>query len=325
MVSQAAFAGGLFPKVLVSVAPLAPYTDEILRGLGSTQSLLRAGQDPHSFALSPSQARALDEADILIVPDIHMNPVLASMVAKKKHLRVIDLSTLDGADPLPYTTANPWLAQLQQAASPAKKSPKKNDSHTEHAHGTAADTSANDPHFWLDPERMAALAPALASAIAETTPEARTLLRANAQQLATHLRQEVIPPLRTMLSAPARTRNALNQPEIPFITYHAAYQYFLARFNLTHHGEITTRPEDTMGAQSMVRLLSGAEGVRVRCLIGEQETTLMARIAKASGARIVLLSPEQLVDRTQVDALDWLKNDYDRLLYTTAKAFAACL
>ncbi len=324
MVSQAAIAGGLFPKILVSVPTLAPYTDEILRGLGTSQSLLRAGQDPHSFALSPTQARALDEADIIIVPDLKMNPVLAGMIAKKKHLRVIELSALAGAEPLPYASENPWLERMkQQSNPPAKNNTKTKKALDTHAHDHAP--AMVDPHIWLDPERMAALAPALADAIAETAPEARTLLAANAKNLALHLRNEVLPPLRAMLAATFRRTNALDQPEIPFITYHAAYQYFLARFNLAHHGEITTRPEEMMGAATTATLLTGAEKIRVRCLIGEQETLLMTRIAKASGARIVLLSPEQRVDRAQVDALDWLKNDYDRLLYKTAKTFADCL
>lgn len=51
----------------------------------------------------------------------------------------------------------------------------------------------------------------------------------------------------------------------------------------------------------------------------------MTTIADNSGARIVLLSPEQLPTRKDVDALDWIGSDYDRLLYVTAKAFGECL
>ena len=85
MVSQAAIASELFPKILVMPAPLVPYVDDIIRGAGTSQSLLRPGQEPHDFALSPSQAKALDAADILIVADLGMNPALARIVAKKKH------------------------------------------------------------------------------------------------------------------------------------------------------------------------------------------------------------------------------------------------
>jgi ABC-type Zn2+ transport system substrate-binding protein/surface adhesin len=147
----------------------------------------------------------------------------------------------------------------------------------------------------------------------------------NARTLSTHLRRDVMPAMRELLSKPSSTISAVNRPEIPFITYHAAYQYFMGRFKLTHYGEITSRPEVKMGASSTVTMLGGAESLHIRCLIGEERDVLMTRIAKSSGARIVLLSPEQIPERKNVDALDWIENDYDRLLYVTAKAFSGCL
>lgn len=330
MVSQAAFAGGLFPKVLVTVAPLQPYVDEIMRGYGKSENLLRPGQDPHSFALAPSQAKALDEADIIIVPDLGMSPFLKRTLAGKPHIKVIELSALQGAEPLPYPAHNPWLEQLKATAKQLrneKAKPKKDDD-DEHEHTTKKKdepTIRNDPHLWLDPERMAAIAPAVAAGIAERAPEEKVTLANNAQLLARHLRRDVIPPLRALLGKPVRTTNGMEQPEIPFITYHAAYQYFLGRFGLEYTGEITARPEETMGARSMITLLDGAQKIRIRCLIGEQQGVLMSRVAEASGAKMVFLNPEQLVAARDVDALDWMKNDYDRLLYQTAKTFAGCL
>jgi len=322
MVSQAAIAGELFPKVVVAPLPLKPYVDEILRGVGESHSLLKPGQDAHDFALSPSQAKMLAEADILIVPDLSMNPVLRRLSAKNKRLRVIELSGLDGAAALPYAAENPWLGAAKEAA-------EDNHAHAEEAHDhhdhEGPDHGIIDPHLWLDPERMAAMAKPLATALSQPTDDTRATLTANATALATHLRSDVIPELRAMLSKKPKTTNALTQPQIPFITYHAAYQYFLERFGLAHTGEITQRPEEMMGAKTTTTLIRSAENQRVRCLIGEQENVMMQRIAKSSGARIILLSPEQLPARETVDAIDWIRNDYDRFLYVTAKAFAGCL
>lgn len=334
LTAQAASAAGLFPKVVVTVAPLKPYVDEILAGHGEAQNLLRPGQDAHSFALTLPQANMLEEADIIIVPDLQMSPFLARLIAKKKKLRVVELSALKGAYPLPYASDNPWLEAAKEAAekkaagkhghTDAHDDAEAHDDHDDHAHaGTGR--GVNDPHLWLDPERMAAIAVPLAREIGTHAPEARGALVANANLLASHLRNEVSPQLAAMLAKPSNTRNAVSRPEIPFITYHAAYQYFLARFNLAHYGEITKRPEEAMGAKTIAGILSGAENLHIRCLIGEQKNVLMTNIAKSSGARIVILSPEQIPARKDVDALDWIKNDYDRLLYVTAKAFSTCL
>ena len=337
LTAQAASAAGLFPKVVVTVAPLKPYVDEILAGHGEAQNLLRPGQDAHSFALTLPQAKMLDEADVIIVPDLAMSPFLARLLATKKKLHVVELTALKGAYPLPYASDNPWLEAAKEAAE--KKAATKHghadehadadehdahDDHDDHDHA-GADRGVNDPHLWLDPERMAAIAVPLAREIGTHAPEARGALVANANLLASHLRNEVTPQLAAMLSKPGSTSNAVARPEIPFITYHAAYQYFLARFNLTHYGEITKRPEEAMGAKTIASILSGAENLHIRCLIGEQKNVLMVNIAKSSSAKIVIISPEQIPPRADVDALDWIKNDYDRLLHVTAKAFSKCL
>jgi zinc transport system substrate-binding protein len=328
LTSQAAIAGGLFPKVVVTVAPLKPYVDEIMHGHGQSQSLLRPGQEAHDFALAPSQAQMLDSADIVIVPDHGMSPMLKSLLTKKKAL-VIELSSLDGAEPLPYSTENPWLEAMKAKAKPKAEKhdheAQNDDDAHEHTHASDEKTPMNDPHLWLDPERMAAIAVPLARAMAQKSPEIQATLVTNATTLAKHLRNEVMPQLRTMLNKKARMVDGMEMPQIPFITYHAGYQYFLARFRLTHYGEITTRPEEKMGAQTKASLLSGVESIRVRCLIGEQSSVLMERIAKATDAKIILLSPEQLVARGDVDALDWITSDYDRFIYKTAKIFSNCL
>ena len=352
LIAQAAYAGEIFPRIVVTVAPITPYVNAVLGNAGKAENLLRPGQDAHDFSMTLKQAEMLDKADIIIVPDMAMSPFLQRTLARKKNLRVIELTALKGAEPLPYAPSNPWLETMKANATVAGSRGKAKDAHTHdhEAHGHDAHDHdehdahasevkaapevhdnhdhhavATDPHIWLDPERMAAIALPLAQAISADYPALRPELTTNAQALRSHLLREVTPALRTMLAKPARTQSAVERPIIPFITYHAAYQYFLSRFGLAHYGEITTRPEETMGAKTSATLLSGAKTLHVRCLIGEHTGGLMGPIAKAAGARMVLLSPEQLAPTSNKDSKDWIKNDYDRFLYHSAKTFAECL
>lgn len=333
--TQAAFAGTLYPKVLVSVAPLVPYTDAILQGIGASQCLIRAGQDPHSFTLAPTQAKMLADADMLIVPDLGMSPLLGRLVKNYPKLKIVSLSTFKGANALPYADENPWVAKVKAVAG-AHADDEKFEPHDHYQHVTgkrnaeeeksaAPSAPAIDPHFWLDPERMAAIAGPLAETIADFAPDQRRVLEQNATALAQHLRRDVTPSLRAMLHASAGDDIHTTKPEIPFITYHAAYQYFLARFGLTPQGQIISRPEEYLGAKSLDELLRAAKGITIRCIIGEQDTPLVRKIAVLSQARVVLISPEQLVNAHDVPPLDWVQNDYDRLLYMTAKRFGECL
>jgi zinc transport system substrate-binding protein len=340
--TQAASASPATPNIVVVTAPLTPYVNAIMQGTAKAQNLLRPGQDPHHFALSPSQAAMLAEADVMIVPDLGMNPAIAQMIAKNPHIKVIELSKLDGANPLPYAKENPWLASLKQAGHekdedvdarlgmPAlKPTPDPNYKHLDDFDTTKKiedKTPTLDPHFWLDPERMAAIALPLAHMLSEINPAQRITFEANAQLLTDHLRHEVIPGMQKLMSGHQEPPPvAGDKPIIPFITYHAAYQYFLARFALTNTGDITTRPEDYLGAQTLDQLLKTASKVHIRCIIGEANSPLVERIAKLSEARVVLLSPEQLVDPKTVPVQPWVKNDYDRFLYQTAKNFGDCL
>ena len=316
---------------MVVVAPVATYVNALTANVAPAQSLLQAGQDPHHFALAPSQQQMLESADILIIPDLSMSPAIAGLAAKYKKLKIIQLSNLGGANPLPYADENPWLLPVK-AEKEAKKETKTDT--TKRLPGFDEDTTPQeqdkndasiDPHFWLDPERMAALAGPLADAIGEFSPAHKKTLQVNAKTLARHLRQEVMPEMRGLLVPQAPHHTMSEKPTIPFITYHAAYQYFLARFKLSHEGELTARPEDYLGAKSLDTVLNSAKAVRIRCLIGETGSPLMTRVAELSGAKIVLLSPEQNIGQNEVPPLGWMQNDYDRLLYKTAKSFGECL
>ena len=327
-VSQAAHAGEDFPRIVVAVAPLAPYVSAITQNFTTAQNLLKPGQEPHDFALSPSQAAALDKADVVIIADYGMNHAFEALLRKKKKLKVIELSSLPEAKALPYAKENPWIAAIKAAPTDTYGDgthTEKDEAHAEHHHDDHDEDAAIDPHFWLDPERMAAIAPALAEKLAEIYPNQRATFTTNATSLARHLREDVIPGMQALLTPSTMQRAQIsNKPVTPFITYHAAYQYFLDRFQLNHYGEITVRPEGYRGARTMKAMLQTAKEMQVRCIIGEAASPVVKNIADLSGARIVILSPEQTIDSRTAN-VDWARNDYDRLLYVTAKKFGECL
>lgn len=306
MPPQAAIAGSTVPRVLVTVEPLKPVADALLAGITHSTLLTRAGQDAHNMVLSPSQTKALIEAEIIIVPDRTLNNVVNMMAkrAEEKGALVIALTDLPGADALPYETAQPWLG--------GKKVKKKR-------------SKQLDPHLWLDPQRMAAIATPLAEAIATKSPSLRAQLLGNARAWQQHLVMQVDPELTKLLGGVEGKRRYNSRPFIPFITSHSAYQYFFARYGIENYGALSLLPEDMTGASSQHAVLKRAGEVTIGCLIAEQETPLVKRVATASGAKIVKLNPEVLPTRDKSPKLSYLKDDYDRLLYVTAITLADCL
>lgn len=290
---------------MVTVPALQPYLDELMRGIGHSELLLRPGQDAHSFTLSPSQREKLDKAEIILVADRKMSVMLEKLLAteEKRGAKVIALTSFPEAQTLPYAP-NPWAEEGDDEE------------------GQPGDP---DPHLWLDPVRMADLALPLADAIAKASPANRAQLEANAKTLSEHLKKVVDPALRKMIEGAPRHRSMSARKMVPFITYHAAYQYFMKRYGLDNGGEIIQRPEDYMGAKTLHTAVKHAETYAIRCVITESDAPLVRRIATASEARIVILSPEATYTSEDVVPLDWPQNDYDRLLLKTAQSFADCL
>lgn len=355
--AQAATAGTLSPNVLVTVAPLKPLADALLQNIAISAALPHQGQDAHSMQLSPSQLRAIAGADIIIMPDAQMNNALHQLIAEHapQGARIISLTDLPGAEPLPYPAAQPWLGEEKEpesandsaAAAPVDKreadAPDDLDQLVQQASATGpaaakivtpetdihaeeeTEKPPRDPHLWLDPLRMATLAPALAEAMAEQAPSQRARLLYNAQTLARHLRQEVHPALRAMLQSPMARAGARKRAEIPFVSSHQSYQYFLARYGIANPGALANIPESAMGARSKHDLLKRAGEVHIGCVLAEHAGPLERRVAQSSGARLVALSPEYAVAEPPIPPLAWIRNDYDRLLYVTARALADCL
>lgn len=338
LVAQASSASDLQPRTLVLVPAMTPYVAELMHGAGTAEDLLEPGQTPHDFALNPKQTKALSTADFLIVPTRAMNTVVIRLAEKQKQLHILTLAELEGANPLPKQTKNPWIsvelakAEKQQATTPArldqgvtfKENHWASDDAPPSQEPALPKDAALDPHLWLDPERMAALAPALARAMGEALPAHRNSWKANATKVSAHLRQEVMPELRAMLAKRRSDALSTATPTLPYITSHAAYAYFFERFELPHTGQIMNSDEESLGAADMDATLNAAKSNRIRCVISEDRTPFFTRIADIAGATLRIFSPE-LRAEGNTPPLPWIRNDYDRFLYHAAARFGECL
>lgn len=317
LVAQAATAGALRNNVVVIQPPIFPLVQQVMKGAANPTLLLKGGQDSHDFQLSPSQAKVLSDADIIITVDRGLSAVLAKPIRERvaKGAVVIALTELSGADPLPYRKQNRFT---ETASAHASHEDGHEDTHADaHAH-----SGVIDPHIWLDPVRMANLMPALARALGNAMPAYEATFAHNAELLADHLRDDVTFAIQTMLHAKPDSRD---KDILAYITYHDAYHYFEQRFKLSPHGFITQMPEEYIGTAAMKKLMESARIKQVRCIIAESPNSLAKRFAIYTNAKIIQHSPEQLYTAKDAPAAIWIKNDYDRLLARTAKVFAECL
>lgn len=148
--------GGDAPTVAAAFYPLE-YAAQLAGGDDvSVSSLTTPGMDAHGMELTPQQIVALSDADVVVYL-AGFQPAVDDAIAQAAPERVVEVSQ---------------FADLSDHAD--------DDGH-DHEHGEhdGHDHGELDPHFWLDPIRLARVSDAIAAELAEVAPELADSLETN--------------------------------------------------------------------------------------------------------------------------------------------------
>ena len=154
---------------------------------------------------------------------------------------------------------------------------------------TAARLEGKDPHFWLDPTRLADVATALGDDFARRDPVNATAYRANAAALVADL-DGLDAEFRTGL-AQCRTRD--------LVTGHAAFGYLAERYDLRQAGVAGVSPDVEPDAATLRDLSEHVRDAGVTTVYSESlvSPALAETVAREAGARVSVLDPlEGLTD-----------------------------
>jgi zinc transport system substrate-binding protein len=164
-------------------------------------NLVAPGQEPHDFELSVRQTAELAEADVVV------------------HLQGFQPAVDEAVE----QNGPPVVLDVAEAADlrPADDHAHDDHAHDDHEHEDHEHGGEGDPHFWLDPSRMADVAEAVEQALAEVAPEHADDFAANLEELKAEL-VELDEDYRTGL-AECRTRTV--------VVGHDAFGY-LAKYEL---------------------------------------------------------------------------------------------
>jgi len=257
------------PSVFVTVAPVHGLVAGVTRGVTEPRLLLEGGASPHQFALRPSQARALQEADLVVWVGEALETFLARTLAEPRPgQRVLELMRSPGVQVLPARAGGAFDDHAHGAA------------HLGHRHGGH---QQGDPHLWLDPDNAVAITHAVAAALVRIDPAHATRYRANAADQ--ERRIEALDAELAALLEPVRT--------VPFVVFHDAYQAFERHYGLNAAGAVTVAPGRAPGAARMVALGERIRALGARCVFTEPqfEPRLVRTLVEGTGARVAVLDP----------------------------------
>ncbi len=280
------------PQVVVSIKPLAGLVEGVMDGVGRPQLLLPGGSSPHSYALRPSQMRALYGADLLVWVGPELESFLAKPLAGKElAAKALQFNQLPGIRLLAGREGGAWGEDEHAAAH-------------EHQH------QGTDPHLWLDPANARLLVKALSTRLIEIDPQNAESYRANA------LTEE-----QRLLDLQHRLREQLKPLQsFPYLVFHDAYQYFEQAFDLHPLGALAIHPERTPGARRIREMRRQIQERGARCVFSEPqfEPRLVTALTEGTTARHAELDP---IGAKLPDGPD----SYVMLLQAMADSLQACL
>ncbi|GAA6199539.1 zinc ABC transporter substrate-binding protein [Aquicoccus sp. SU-CL01552] len=132
------------PQVVTDIAPVHALTSTVMDGVGTPVLLVKPGLSPHSYALRPSQARALQDADLVVWVGEGLAPwlekPLESLAGRGEMLELIEA---EGTIKLPYRGADDVLAAAEAEHADHDHAV---DDHDDHDHEEGHDDHDHDAH-----------------------------------------------------------------------------------------------------------------------------------------------------------------------------------
>ena len=267
------------PDVVASIKPVHSLVAAVMAGVGEPTLIVKGSASPHTYALKPSDAGALESADIVFWTGHGMELFLAdALETLATDAIVVELAESPGITLLSVREGGAFEAHAHEGEGHGDE--EHDHGHEEHDH----EHEEGDMHFWLDPENAKLMVTHIATTLAEVDPENATAYQANAEAELVRL-DELEAELAATLAPVA---------DKPFIVFHDAYQYFEARFGLTLAGSVTVTPEVMPGAARIDELKAKVAELGATCVFAEPnfEPTIIAAITEGSPAQSGVLDPE---------------------------------
>ncbi len=266
-------------KVVVTSKPAHALVASVMGATGTPTVLISGSGSPHTYAMKPSDARAVNGAAVFFRFSEGLEPFTAKLV--KSLTKSVQVASLQDA---------PGLKLLQKREGGAFEGHTE-DAHKEHNHGsgkskgkkTVADDET-DNHVWLDPDNAKLMVDYIAKILSEAEPTNAAAFKANAESAKAEI---------TMLS---RTLELDLKPLAgkPFVVFHDAYQYFERRFGLSAVGSMTVSPEAAPSGKRLTAVRKKIADTGAICVFGEPQfqPKVFAAVTEGSKVRTATLDPE---------------------------------
>ncbi len=318
------------PAIVASIKPVHSLVAAVMGDLGTPGLIVSGTGSPHTYAMKPSDAGALQNADLVfwIGPDME-NFLISPLQNLSSAEKTVTLAQTPGLTLLAPREGGTFEEDDHDHGAHADHD---DHDHDDHAHEDHDDHDAHedhddhaeadhdhaahdheghvDAHLWLDPANAKLMLGPIADALSAADPENADAYRANAA--ATEARLDQLIADTKALLAPVKDR--------PFVVFHDAYHYFENRFDIAAAGSIVIEPDTPPGVQRVAAIRDKLRELHAACVFSEPEfeSALVQTVIEGSNAKTGVLDPLGAAIPNGPDL-------YFTLISDMANSLAACL
>ena len=277
------------PNVTVDIAPVHSLVARVMEGVGSPKLIIPAGASPHEYSLRPSEAKSLQDADMVFWMGEDLAPWLEkSIETLARDAEIVTLLEESGTKLLDFREG----ALFEEH------------DHDEHAHG------AHDPHAWLSIANAQTWLNLVAGKLSAADPENAGVYFANAAAGRTEI-DSLVAEVNGIL-APVRGKN--------FVVFHDAYQYFETSFDFPAAGAISLGDATDPSPARIAEIQGRVEDEDINCVLSEPQYNrgLVEAVLSGTDAKTGIIDPLG-------HNLEAGPNLYSDLIRNMAKSLAGCL
>ena len=307
-------------KVVASIKPIHSLASYLMDGVGKPSLIVDGYASPHGFALKPSHAKMLQEADIIFWVGEDLENFLEkplSSIAKKAEK--IELMEAHGLNKLKFRERNIFDDHDDHGHDDhGHKKKDDHDDHDDHGHKKKDDHDDHDdheghhhgefdPHIWLDPINAKAILNEMVEHLIENDAKNASTYKSNLDKA-----------LKDIDKLTMEVMTELNQ-STSSIVFHDAYQYFEKRFNVNVLGAFTVNTDVMPGAEQLSEIREIIEHDKVACVFSEPQFNpdIIKAVAKDMNIKSGVIDPLGAT-------LNPGKDLYFDLIKNMSKSFKGC-
>ena len=291
--------------VMASFYPLQYLAEKVGGEHVSVTSLTPDGAEPHDLELSPKMVDSLSSADAVIYLAGFQSAV-DEAIEQQAPKTVIDVSSaaelIEAGSDANHPAEEEATEETQSGETDAHDHDHEGHDHAGHDHHH--DMNA-DPHFWLDPVRMAKAATLVGDKLAEADSAHADTYKANAKALAEEL---------TTLGDTLVTKTSKCQVKT-FVTAHTAFGYLADRTGLTQVGISGLDPESSPSPARLAEIAQIAKEQGVTTIFTEAliDPKVAQTLADDLGITTAVLDPIESQTDASKDYAATMNSNIDAL------------